>query len=109
MKKTLFLILVIAYALTSTAIAATLPSYYPAEGFQRTGRVDAVHIEERRIIIGDISYQVSKSVIVHSLTSYRSSMARVRQGAHVAFRMGKGRVIEEFWLLPKDYDASKQR
>jgi len=107
MKKTLSLILVVAFAFMSTAIAAKLPSYYPSAGFQRIGIVDAVYPDEGRIIIGDISYQMSSSVVVHSLSSYRDSLSRVRKGANVGFKMGSGRVISEFWLLPGNYDSAK--
>ena len=109
MKKTLLLIAVIAFSISSTAIAATFPSWYPTEGFQRTGIIDAVYIKESRIVIGDTPYQMSESVVVHSLSSRSDSMARVRKGARVAFKLGSGRVIEEFWLLPSNYDASKRR
>ena len=109
MKKTLFLILAIAFVLTSTAIAAGFPSYYPEKGFQNTGRVDAVYAEDNRIVIDDTSYQMSTSVVVRSLSSRNDSLARVRQGANVGFRLGKSRLIEEFWLLPGNYDRSKRR
>ena len=107
MNKSYFSILVVTFVLTSTAFAQKLPSYYPAEGFQHTGRVDAVYIQEERVVIDDISYQVSNSVVVHSLSSFSVSRARVRQGVLVAFKMGGGRVIEEFWLLPGSYGTSK--
>ena len=109
MKKTFFLVLAIAFVLTGTAIAADFPSYYPDKGFQNTGRVDAVYAQDNRIIIGDISYQMSTSVVVRSLSSKNDSLARVRAGAYVGFRMGRGEVIEEFWLLPGNYDRSKRR
>ena len=110
MNKTFFLVLAIAFVLTSTAIAADFPKYYPAEGFQKTGLVDAVYAQENRIIIGDISYQMSSSVVVHSMSSYSDSLARVRPGAHVGFRLGSsGRLIEEFWLLPSNYRAPRRR
>jgi hypothetical protein len=109
MKKTLSLILVVAFAFASTANAANLPSYYPTKGFQRTGVVDVVYADEGRIIIGDISYQMSSSAVVHSLSSYSDSFSRVRKGARVGFKFGEGRVINEFWLLPKNYDSSRRR
>ena len=109
MKKTFFLVLAIAFVLTSTAIAAGFPSYYPEKGFQNTGRVDAVYADANRIIIGDISYKMSTSVVVRSLSSKNDSLARVRAGAHVGFRLGRGQLIEEFWLLPGNYDRSKRR
>ena len=110
MKKTFFLVLAIAFVLTSTAIAADFPGYYPEKGFQNTGRVDAVYAGENRIVIGDISYQMSTSVVVRSFSSKNDSLARVRPGAHVGFRFGKiGRLIEEFWLLPSNYRAPRRR
>ena len=109
MKKTLFQVLAIACVFTSTAIAAGLPSYYPEKGFQNTGRVDAVYADDNRIVIGDIAYQMSKSVVVRSLSSKNDSLARVRQGAHVGFRLGKSQLIEEFWLLPGNYKAPRRR
>ena len=109
MKKTFFLVLAIAFVLTGTAIAADFPSYYPDKGFQNTGRVDAVYAKDNRIVIGDISYHMSTSVVVRSLSSKNDSLLRVRAGAYVGFRMGRGEVIEEFWLLPGNYDRSKRR
>ena len=109
MKKALFLILVIACAFTTTAIATDFPSYYPAKGFQNTGKIDALYANEGRIVIDDISYTMSKSAIVHSLTQKNVSIARIRKGVHVGFRTRSGQVIEEFWLLPSNYDASKRR
>lgn len=109
MKKTSFIIAMIACLLMSAAIAATLPSYYPANGFRDTGRVDALYADEGRIVIDDMSYQISSAAVVHSLSSYSDSMSRVRVGAHVAFKMNKNRLIVEFWMLPRNYDASKRR
>ena len=109
MKKTLFQVLAIAIVLTSTATAADFPSYYPEKGFPNTGRVDAVSAEDNRIVIGDISYQMSTSVVVRSLSSKNDSLLRVRAGAHVGFRLGRGELIEEFWLLPGNYDSNRRR
>lgn len=109
MKKTLLLIIVFGCAIASTAIAATLPNYYPTNGFQHTGRIDAVYVDEGRIVIGDISYKLSSSVVVHSLSSKYASFTRIRHGAYVAFRLGNSQVIEEFWLLPGNYDSSNRR
>lgn len=109
MKKTFFQFLAIAFVLMSTAIAADFPGYYPEKGFQNTGRVDAVYAGDNRIIIDDISYRMSTSVVVRSLSSKNDSLARVRTGAHVGFRLGKRQLIEEFWLLPGNYDSPRRR
>ncbi len=109
MNKKQFLGLLFALVVTTTAIAANYPSYYPEEGLQRTGRVDAIYPAENRIVIGDIPYQMSDSPIVHSLTAYSVSIARVRPGVIVGFNAGQSRVINEFWLMPPDYDPRERR
>ena len=108
MKKTLLTFLMIAFAMTGTAVAQSLPSYYPAKGFQRTGTVDAVYADEGRIVINDTSYTISTTAVVHSLSSSSDSMLRVRKGARVGFKMGSDRAISEFWLLPKNYEAPRR-
>jgi len=109
MKKTITLFLMIMLPLACPALADGLPSHYPDEGFSRTGRVDAVYTIEGRVVINDLPYQVSKSAIVHSLTAERVSIARIRKGVHVAFRLNGNRVIDEFWLLPANYSPTGRR
>ena len=109
MNKTLLLILTIGIAMAGSAFAANLPGYYPAKGFPNTGRVDAVYAEEGRVVIGDISYQISDSVVVRSFSSKNDSFARIRQGALVGFRTNGRQVIEEFWLLPGNYKPRESR
>ncbi len=106
MKKILFTILAVTFALGSTAIAQRLPSYYPAQGFQDSGVVDAVYLDEGRIVIDDVSYALSDSAQVHSLSSINDSMARVARGVHVGFKLIGSNTISEFWLLPSNYDGS---
>lgn len=104
MKKTALLIAIIACSLMSiSAMAQKFPSYYPAEGFPKIGVIDVVYPDEGRIIIGDISYQVSPQAVVRSLSSKDDSLARLRAGANVGFKLSGG-VITEFWLLPKNFD-----
>lgn len=109
MKKQLVTTLLIVIAFASTAVAQRLPAHYPAEGFQRTGIVDAVIADENRIVIGDISYTLSSNVVVHSLTAKDVSIARLRPGVHVGMRNGRSRVITELWLLPSSYESSRKR
>lgn len=105
MRKILLPILMVAFAMTGTAVAANLPGYYPAKGFPNTGRVDAVYAEEGRVVIGDVSYQISDAVVVRSLSSKNDSLARIRVGVLVGFKTNSGQVIEEFWLLPGNYKS----
>jgi len=109
MNKRLFLSAAIAFAISATAIAANFPSYYPKNGFPNTGRVDAVYVDEGRIVIADMDYKISTSVVVHSLSSYRDSVGRIRKGAMVGFKVTGGDVIQEFWLLPNDYEPPRRR
>ncbi len=109
MKKTLTLLLLTVFTFAYPAFSDGLPSHYPEEGFNRTGTVDAVSFAENTVIINDIPYRISKSAIVHSLTIKTVSLARVRPGVLVAFRMGDGQEIEEFWLLPANYSRAGRR
>lgn len=109
MKKQIFSLLVIALAFAGTAMAQRLPAHYPSEGFQRTGVVDAILLEENRIVIGDISYAISNDVVVHSPTAKDVSIARLRPGVHVGIRNSRSRVLTELWLLPRNYDPTKRR
>lgn len=108
MKKQLISAFLIAIALASTAFAQRLPAHYPSEGFQRTGIVDAVLLDENRIVIGDISYAVSDNVVIHSLTAKDVSIARLRPGVRVGIRNGRSRVLTELWLLPSNYDSKRR-
>ena len=109
MKKTLLLILTIASAMAGSAFAANLPGYYPAKGFPNTGRVDAVYVEEGRVVIGDISYRISDSGVVRSPTSRNDSLARIRKGVRVGFRTKGESTIVEFWLLPRTDESRRRR
>lgn len=109
MKKQLISTLFIVIAFASTAIAQRLPAHYPSEGFHRSGVIDAVLLEEHRIVIGDISYPLSGDFVVHSLTAKDVSIARLRPGVRVGIRNGRNPVITELWLLPASYDASRKR
>lgn len=101
--------LLIACVLVSTAFAQDFPSYYPQEGSARTGRVDDVRLDENTVVIGDILYKLADSIVVHSMSAYSVSKARILSGRIVAFKLGSGREITEVWLLPSTYDPAKQR
>lgn len=103
------IILVLAFFLASPAFSQDLPAYYPKDGFQRTGLVDGIYIDESRIVINDIPYQYSSSVVVHSMSSYRVSITRVRSGVRVAFKLGRNRQIIELWLVPLNYSDARER
>ena len=103
MKKTILLIIVMACGfMSSHALAQKFPSYYPEKGFNETGIIDRVNLRMGKIIIDDSTYRISPKAVVRSLSSREDSMARLRAGANVGFKMTGG-VITEFWLLPANY------
>lgn len=95
--------------IASIAAAQSLPSYYPSEGFQRTGRLDALILQERRIIVNDISYALSDNAIAHNLNSFSVPFTRIPIGSTVAFKTLGQRQIVELWVLPRGYDRRGRR
>ena len=108
MKGKLLAAAAAALMLAGTANAAGFPDYYPENGFQKIGRVDAVYSSENRVVINDRSYELDESVIVYSRSSANDSLARIRPGAVVGFRVNNNR-ITKFWLLPRNYKRPKRR
>lgn len=77
--------------------------------FQRAGRVDAIDTEAGTIVIDDIPYQLSASVVVHSTKDSRVSITRLRAGAVVGYKLTVNRQISELWLLPDSYNWRQRR
>ena len=102
-------ILFLTIMLATTAFGRDLPAYYPEGEMRRAGEIDAVYMEDGRIVIDDISYPVSDDAIVHAPNAYSVSKNRLRPGTRVAFRVGQGGEISNFWLLPRNYDARNRR
>lgn len=86
-----------------TASAQSLPNYYPKGALVQTAVIDAVYLDENRITIGDINYQMNPRPIVRSLSSSYDSMTKIRPGVRVAFRVDANNEIVEFWIYPKNY------
>ena len=95
--------------LAGAATAQTLPSYYPSQGFQRTGIVDAVILQERRIIVNDIPYALSDNAVAHSLNSYSVPLSQLRVGSTIGFRTVGQKQIVELWVLPRNYNRRGRR
>lgn len=109
MIKKFISVVALSFLLAGTAAAQALPTYYPKEGFQRTGHIDAVHLKENRIVVNDISYVLSDSIIVRSLSAPNAPIQRLRKGAHVAFNSAPNQTINEIWLLPGNYKPRGRR
>lgn len=96
--------------LTSAAVAADFPSYYPKSGFQRVGVLDDVQLDRQVIIIRDIPYSLSSNVVVHSMNAYSVPATRLRAGTNIGYKTASnGRLIMEIWLLPNDYKNPRRR
>lgn len=109
MTKRLFCVLFISLALAGSALAQNFPGYYPKDGFQRTGKIDAYYADEGRIVINDMTFQLADSVIVHSMTSFSDSKARLTRGQVVGYKLAGNGLISEFWLLPSSYNDRRRR
>ncbi len=105
MKKLTFVLLLLA----GSAFAQSLPSYYPSEGFRRTAVIDLVNLEERTIVIGDSSFKLADTVLVRSMSSQSDSIARLRPGTRVGFRLNSLNQISEVFLLPSNYRDNRGR
>lgn len=109
MIKQLFSVLLVSLALMSTAGAQSLPGHYPDGGFNNTGRVDAIYLDKGKVVVGDIDYNLSDSLTVHSLSRPNDSVLRLRKGSHIAFKVVGGQTITEVWLLPDTYKPRGRR
>ncbi len=95
--------------IAGVATAQNLPSYYPAEGFQRTGILDAIILQERRIVVNDIPYVLSDNAIAHGLNAYSVPLSQLRIGSSVAFKTAGHKQIVELWVLPRNYNRRGRR
>lgn len=109
MTRTTLFALLLGCALATTAIAQNYPAYYPKDGFGRAGQIDAVYLDDNRVVIDDVQFKLSTDVVVHSLSSYSVSKSVLSPGTKVAFKVGGDRTITRFWLLPRDYDTKRRR
>lgn len=109
MFKRLLSVMVLSFALAGVASAQTLPEHYPDTGFDDIGRVDGIDIDKDRIVINDMSYTLSASLVVNSLSSAKDSILRVREGSLIGYKTIGGRTVTEIWLLPKNYKPRGRR
>ena len=93
--------------LAGSSAAQSLPDYYP-DSFDETGYVDAVYLDQDRIVVGDIRYTLASSVVVYSRSSTKDSILRVRPGVHIGIRLSGGDRITAIWLLPNNFDPYRR-
>lgn len=99
MKKLLIAALfsMVAFAGTATAQRQAMDDY------MMVGTVDGVYPEENRIVINDVPYRISDSLVVHTNSARNVSMARLRVGVKVGIRFGQSEPLSELWILPRSY------
>lgn len=102
-------VLIAAVAFAGSAMATDLPRWYPQDGFQRTGQIDDIHLDRNVIVIDDSAYRIADGLIVHSLSSYSDSVARLRPGTVIGYKTAGGATITEIWLLPKNFADRRRR
>lgn len=86
------------------AVAASLPKHYPASFFH-TGAIDDLHLNEQLIIIGDLSFRASSSLVVNRLNSNKAAtISSLRKGMNVGVVGANDESLFEIWELPNDYD-----
>jgi len=100
------IIIAAAFICFSTTAAAD----YAKTGFQRTGTLDAVHLDQQTIVINDIAYSLSDNFVVHSKSTYSVPATRLVPGILIGYKMaGRSRLITEIWLLPPNYNTQERR
>ena len=110
MIKRIAIVLLAALFLSQPGLAQQLPSYYPADGFQRVGILDDVQLQRQVVVVNDIPYTLANSAVVHSPSSYSVPMSELSVGLQIGYKMSSsGRLITEIWLLPSDYKSPRQR
>ena len=107
MRRCLMIAALIAVA--SATFAQQLPSYYPSDGFERSGRIDAVMLDAQQVIVNDISYRLADNAVIHALNAYSVPRSRLRAGQTVGFRLAGERQIMEIWLLPDGFESRRGR
>jgi hypothetical protein len=110
MIKRITIVLLAALFLGQPSLAQELPSYYPADGFQRVGMLDDVQLQRQVIVVNDIPYTLANNTVVHSTSSYSVPMSELIAGQQIGYKMSSsGRLITEIWLLPRNYKGSRRR
>ena len=109
MLKRVLSVMLIAAVLATAANAADRVNDRKSADYERTGTVDAVYLEENRIVIDDVPYGLADYLRIYSPGSKTVPRARLRSGLKVGFNAGRGRLISEIWVLPANSDRRGRR
>jgi len=108
MKQLLYIISLAGILFATVANGASLPDYYPQNGFPVSGNLDRLDMASREFVISDMQFYLDENVTLHSLSRESDSLGRLRAGIKIGakFTMYNGkRIITELWLLPSNYQG----
>jgi len=95
-----------ALALGSPAFAAGLPDYYP-QRFDRWGIIDQVDLDNRILVINDVSVKIAHDLHVYTMNTRFAAPQALKRGMKVGFGTTGSRAltgaVSELWILPADY------
>jgi len=111
MTRIRFSIILVLSLLADTALADSLPGYYP-DDFQYAGVLQRLDTSSGTIVIGGRRYSLSHRLVVHTLNTRFASTESLQAGIPVGFshmRVGPDlQEITEIWVLPKNYPFPEQ-
>lgn len=106
--KSLRLIALLFMGLAMTAsLAAQLPGNYP-EGFTDAGTIDAIDLDRRVLILGDMQYSMGDVVRVHETNGKSRALSPrdVGKEAGISTSAAGRSIVREVWMLPRGYLSS---
>lgn len=106
--KSLRLIALLFMGLAMTAsLAAQLPGNYP-EGFTDAGTIDAIDLDRRVLILGDMRYPLGDVVRVHETNGKSRALSPrdVGKEAGISTSAAGRSIVREVWMLPRGYLSS---
>lgn len=109
MLKRLLSVLLLAAVFANVAYASDRAKEARGADYERTGRIDAVYLEENRIVIDDVPYGLADYLRIHASGTKVVPRSRLRSGITVGFKAGRGRLISEIWLLPGNTERRGRR
>ncbi len=79
-----------------------LPKYYP-DPILMWFTIDQINLNQLKVILNDLSMNLSPNTKVHSLNTEFSSLQALKPGMKVFFSATGGNTINEIWILPDSY------
>lgn len=94
------------FVIAAAAWADTLPAHYPSS-FNRWGNIDRIDIARGDIVINDMLMHIAENVRIHTPHIRFATVHALGKGVKIGYTFSTtspvSRLIDEIWLLPKDY------